>query len=91
MPPCFEDCLSADPCSDSTCYSSCNRCQKTYMSDVICGSFSYSYDASYACGDLSYSFDLWRWSYSHGQCFKCLMTFPLLTGFFILSHSLRHH
>ena len=66
MPPCLEDCLFTDPCADSTCYSSCNQCQKTYMSEAICGSFSYSYEASYACGDISYSYDLWRWSYSFG-------------------------
>ena len=51
-PACFVDCLAyEDFCAESDCYADCTSCQQTFVDEVLCGSFSYSY----ACD--SYSFD----------------------------------
>ena len=53
VPACFVDCLSYDDfCAESDCYADCSSCQQTFVDEVLCGSFSYSY----ACD--SYSFDM---------------------------------
>ena len=61
-PVCFEDCMFVDDfCSDSACYSDCTTCQQTYVGDVLCGSFSYSY----ACNSHSFG----SFSFSYGSLF----------------------
>ena len=54
-PECFLDC-SEDFCTDgASCYADCTACQVSYVDEVLCGSFSYSY----ACGeDGSFSYGL---------------------------------
>ena len=44
LPICFMDCMFVDDyCTDNSCYTDCTPCVQTYVEDVLCGSFSYSY------------------------------------------------
>ena len=51
VPACFVDCMDVDYCSESDCYADCTSCQRTFVDEVLCGSYSYSY----ACGSYSFA------------------------------------